>query len=141
MRQPSEAASLRRAFQRVTQALGPVREADVTLDLIRDLKAEAPETGDALRAISRELEVERQHRHQRMVAELDDVDFEQLVERIGAAMHERARNPDDSATVQAAVSAGLAIRAARRTRQLRAQPLRVPAPCMRPNRFTPCASR
>jgi len=110
---------LRRAFQRVTRALGPVREADVTLDLIRDLKAEAPETGDALRAISRELEVERQHRHQRMVAELDDVDFEQLVERIGAAMHEGPEDPDDSATAQAAVSAGLAIRAARRTRQLR----------------------
>jgi CHAD domain-containing protein len=110
---------LRRAFRRVTQALGPVRETDVTLDLVRDLKAEAPETSDALVAVTRELHAERQHRHERMIAELDDVDFEQLVERIGAAMHEVPEDLDDSATVQAAVSAGLAIRAARRTRQLR----------------------
>jgi len=110
---------LRRAFRRVTQALGPVREADVTLDLVRGLTEEAPETGDALHAVSRELESERQRRHEHMVAELDDVDFEQLVERIGTAMHDGPDDPDDSPTVQAAVSAGLAIRAARRTRQLR----------------------
>jgi CHAD domain-containing protein len=55
-----------------------------------------------------------------MLAELDDVDFETLVERIGLAMHEGPQDVDGGPAFHTAMTATLVIRAARRTRQLRA---------------------
>jgi CHAD domain-containing protein len=63
--------------------------------------------------------VERRDRRDRMLAALDSVDFESLVDRIERAMHGGPDDPEDDRALHSAMMSALAIRVARRSRDLR----------------------
>ena len=78
---------LRARVERITRVLGPVRELDVTLALIDELRAGEDTASDALDHLRREVQAERRARYDRMVGKLDDVDVKRLhsrAERLGA---------------------------------------------------------
>lgn len=128
-----KARKLRRAFQQVTRALGPVRETDVTLARLHDLMEAHPESVDALEHVRRDLETERHQRREHMLGALESMDFESLVDRIDTVMHAGPPDPEDTRALDSGVAAALAVRVARRVRKLRrsveaAGPLYAPEP-------------
>lgn len=114
-----KAARLRRSFRRVTRALGPVRELDVTLGLLDEGLQGDEAAIEALAGFRRSLEADRASRRVHMLAQLDAIDFEVLVERIEHLMDERADETEEAHTLPAAIAGTLGVRVARRVRGLR----------------------
>jgi len=111
-------ARLRRSFRRVTRALGPLREVDVTLGLLEDVTRDDLGATAALEGLQRDLEAERGSRRDEMLARLDTIDFESLVERIERLMEARADESDEARALPAAIDGTLGVRVARRVRAL-----------------------
>jgi CHAD domain-containing protein len=110
-------ARLRRAFRRVTRALGPLREIDVTLNLLDQLAAPSA-AGVVLDDLHHRLEQERGARRDDMLSRLDAIDFESLVGRIERLMDDRADESDEARALPAAIEGTLGLRVARRVRAL-----------------------
>jgi CHAD domain-containing protein len=72
---PGRSARLRRSFRRVTRALGPLREMDVTLHLLDDVTSGEEHASPVLVQLRERLEREREVRRQQMLARLDTIDF------------------------------------------------------------------
>jgi CHAD domain-containing protein len=111
-------ARLRRSFRRVTRALGPLREIDVTLQLLDEVGRSDARTAAVLAELHRRLERERGVRRDQMMARLDQIDFESLVDRIERLMDERADESDEARALPAAIEGTLGLRIARRVRAL-----------------------
>lgn len=106
-----------RGFRHITRALGPVRELDVVLTLTADLQAAHPRLAPALDLVRRDVEDDRRHRRERMLAGLDALDFERLVERLGDAV-ERVGAAGEAEGLGHAPATVLTARVARRVRTL-----------------------
>lgn len=124
-----------RALRRVTRALGPVRELDVTLGLIAAETASHAGVVDALEPVRLRVVEERQRRGAELVEQLQAIDVEKLAYRITSALEpdDHGMAAEDSAAVARAV---LAIRVSRRARELgaatrEAGPLYAPEPLHR----------
>jgi CHAD domain-containing protein len=115
---PGRAARLRRSFRRVTRALGPLREIDVTLQLLDDVAASEEQASPVLDQLRERLERERDVRRQQMLTKLDTIDFESLVSRIERLMDDRADESDEARALPAAIAGTLGLRVARRVRTL-----------------------
>jgi CHAD domain-containing protein len=111
-------ARLRRAFRRVTRALGPLREVDVTLQLLDEVAAGDERAAPVLAQLRERLEREREVRRQQMLTSLDTIDFEALVSRIERLMDDRADEADEARALPAAIAGTLGLRVARRVRVL-----------------------
>jgi CHAD domain-containing protein len=109
---------LRRSFRRVTRALGPLREIDVSLQLLDEVTREDARVATALGGLHHLLEKERGVRRQEMLTRLDQIDFESLVGRIERLMDERADESDEARALSAAIEGTLGLRIARRVRAL-----------------------
>jgi CHAD domain-containing protein len=86
---PKKRRKLRTRIESVTRALGPVRELDVSIRLIEELAAEAPETASALERLRLDLQTERQAQHEEMLERLEDLDLQRLrsrAERLAAGV-------------------------------------------------------
>ena len=77
-----KAKRLPRGFRRVTRALGPVRELDVTLGVLDERGRTVPDETGSLRAFAAVLHAERDRRQQEMLGRLENVDAERLVARL-----------------------------------------------------------
>jgi CHAD domain-containing protein len=115
---PGRSARLRRSFRRVTRALGPLREMDVTLHLLDDVTSGEEHASPVLVQLRERLEREREVRRQQMLARLDTIDFESLVSRIERLMDDRADETDEARALPAAIAGTLGLRVARRVRAL-----------------------
>jgi CHAD domain-containing protein len=111
---PRRSRKLVGAFRRVTRALGPVRELDVTLALAAGLQSAHPAHAEGLELLRQDLETERQLRRQRMLATLEGLDLDRHVEKV-----ERALRPRTDRREGHAAATALAARLARRGRSLR----------------------
>jgi CHAD domain-containing protein len=113
---PGRAARLRRSFRRVTRALGPLREIDVTLQLLDQAAPDDADAGPVIQELQQRLEREREARREQMLARLDAIDFESLVGRIERLMDDRADETDEARALPAAIAGTLGLRIARRVR-------------------------
>ena len=111
-------ATLRRSFRRVTRALGPLREIDVTLHLLGEVTRGDERSGEALSDLHHRLVAERGVRRDEMLARLDEIDFESLVGRIERLMDARADESDEARALPTAIEGTLGLRVARRVRAL-----------------------
>jgi CHAD domain-containing protein len=111
-------ARLRRSFRRVTRALGPLRELDVTRRVLDEWMLEDPAIAPVVSGLARRLDEQRPERRDEMLARLDEVDFESLVTRIERLMDERADESDEARALPDAIEGTLGIRVARRGRAL-----------------------
>jgi CHAD domain-containing protein len=82
---------LRTRVERVTRALGPVRETDVSLALIDELAT--PDTVLGWDVVRQRLQIERRRRHQRLVSKLEDFDARRVQTRT-ARLIVREPEPD-----------------------------------------------
>ena len=105
---------LRRQVRRLTRALGPVREMDVTLGLLGAVTLSHPEGEASLEAVRQLLEFERQARWERMVERLDKFDTGEFAERLDRGL--AAWPPGQSERITR--HGLLAVRIARRTKAL-----------------------
>jgi len=130
---PKKLKRLTRSFRRVTRALGPIRELDVTLRVLDEAAAAHRTATDIIGVVARDLEFERDRRRQELAACLEHVEANELVSRI-----------EDAAAIGAARDSGarsetravLAVRVVRRVRRLEqavaaAGPLYAPEPLHR----------
>ena len=104
---------LRARVARLTKALGPIRELDVTLGLIDELAEAEPSLVGALHPLRNELEHERRIEYARMRARLDAVDVRKVETRTRRLL-ERERDEADEVQARAA----LVVRLARRVEAL-----------------------
>lgn len=107
---------LARGFRRVTRALGPVRELDVTLGVLETTAAECPEAAASLLVLANDLQVERDERRQEMLGSLEHVDTDRLVSKVAARVGRDAGRPGGA--TQSVSRAVLAVRVVRRVRKL-----------------------
>ena len=104
-----------RRVRRITRALGPVRELDVTLALIAELSAAGTVPARALSRVKAAVTAERQARRGKMLEEVTPLRLESLRKRLA-----QAAIPADPATTPAADELAQAIqRAGARARRLR----------------------
>jgi CHAD domain-containing protein len=109
----TKAGKAQRKIRRVTQALGTVRELDVTLHLIDEL-AERPAVPQSALGEVRALVIEeREERRKTMLARLKEVNTDKLARRLQSVRH-ALQHP----TPKHAWRAALALRIARRARRL-----------------------
>jgi CHAD domain-containing protein len=116
---PKQVRRIRRTVQRITRALGPLREIDVTLGLIAAEAEVHPDAAGALDDLRRQVVEERRRREAHLIDRLQAIDIEKLAYRVTAALEPDPHETQDGnpAVVARAV---LAVRAARRARQLSA---------------------
>jgi len=107
-------ARLRRRYRKLTRALGPVRELDVTLGLLEPLRS--PATADALSWLEQELARERARRFKGLAEALDHVRIRKLAER-ALALAETGAGAQRIAALRSARRLGR--RVERRARALR----------------------
>jgi CHAD domain-containing protein len=105
---------LRKEMRRLTRALGPVREMDVTLGLLGAVTLGHPEGEASLEAVRQLLEFERQARWERMVERIDRFDAGSFGERLEQLAASRPVGDAERITRQGL----LAVRIARRTKAL-----------------------
>jgi CHAD domain-containing protein len=100
--------------QRVTRALGPVRELDVSLGVISELAAEHLDADGGLTVLRQHLEAARQAHRERLVGKLEDYDVRRLAARVQRLLPKgrRAAPPDVHAL------AVLVVRLTRRAEEL-----------------------
>jgi CHAD domain-containing protein len=100
--------------QRVTRALGPVRELDVSLGVISELAAEHLDADGGLTVLRQHLEVQRQAYRERLVGKLEDYDVRRLTSRAERLLTKgrRVAQPDVNAL------AVLMVRLTRRAEEL-----------------------
>src|SRR3954470_20725987 len=111
--QHSKAGKARRKVRKLTEALGTVRELDVTLHMIDEL-AERPATPrPALADVRAQVIEERERRRTVMLKRLDEVDSAKLARRLLAVRRAVAAAPNSLGWRSA-----LAVRIARRARRL-----------------------
>ena len=110
------ARRLERTTRRLTRALGPVRELDVTIGIVDTLEADRALTRAAASALRQALGAERQRLRTALGREIERVDLPKVKKKILAAAHDRSRpnRSDTQARLDAAVK-----RAARRADRLR----------------------
>jgi len=95
---PAGKRPLRKAERRVrdlTRLLGPVRELDVSLELLAELKV-PPAAGPALPALRALVAAERQHRRKRLASTLDDKAARATVRAVRAVIERIGTAPDSS---------------------------------------------
>jgi CHAD domain-containing protein len=125
---------LARGFRRVTRALGPVRELDVTAGVLDPVALAHPQQASSLQVVMRELQVERERRRQEMLGAIEQARTDRLI-----ALLRDVADPDILQPVaigQSVSRAVLAVRIVRRVRDLQqaveaAGPLYAPAPLHR----------
>jgi CHAD domain-containing protein len=125
---------LARGFRRVTRALGPVRELDVTAGVLDEVALAHPQQASSLQVVTRELQVERERRRQEMLGAVEHARTDRLI-----ALLRDVADADDLQPVavrQSVSRAVLAVRIVRRVRGLQqaveaAGPLYAPAPLHR----------
>jgi len=107
---------LARRFRRITRALGPVREIDVTLGVLDATAARFPDAAASLQVVAQHLRAERTERQQDMRGRLEHVEADRLIARLEvmAGMAD-AQPPVVAHAVSRAV---LAVRIVRRVRGL-----------------------
>jgi CHAD domain-containing protein len=107
---------LLRDFRRITRALGPVRELDVTLGVVAEAAAADPDASASLRVVVRALETDRDERRQQMLGRVEHIDAEAVAARVLALSDSRSHPaPAFAEPVSRAV---LAVRIVRRVRAL-----------------------
>jgi CHAD domain-containing protein len=111
-----KASRLARGFGRITRALGPVREIDVTLAVLETAQAKFPDAAASLQAVASDLHAERSRRRQEMLGRLEHIDSDRLVARLDALAGTTADQPP--VVVQSVSRAVLAVRIVRRVRKL-----------------------
>ena len=125
---------LARGFRRVTRALGPVRELDVTAGVLQDVTLAHPEQASSLQVVTRELHAERERRRQEMLGALEHARTDRLIARLHDAANFVVMEP--MGVGHSVSRAVLAVRVVRRVRDLQraveaAGPLYAPAPLHR----------
>jgi CHAD domain-containing protein len=125
---------LARGFRRVTRALGPVRELDVTAGVLEEVAVVHPEQAASLQVVTRELHLERERRRQEMLGALEHARTDRLIARVHDVADPDLMQP--AAAGQSVSRAVLAVRVVRRVRDLQqaveaAGPLYAPAPLHR----------
>ena len=113
--QHTRSGKARRKVRRLTQALGTVRELDVTLHLIDELADRAGVPRAALAEVRAHVMEEREQRRAVMLERLDEVDHEKLARRL-LAVRDALAAPAPGHNWRSA----LALRIARRGRRLEA---------------------
>jgi CHAD domain-containing protein len=110
-----KANRLARGFRRITRALGPVREVDVTIAALEAATAQFPDAAASLQAVAVQLHADRDRRRDEMLGRLENIDADRLVARVDAF----AGTATQPAAVAHSVSrAVLAVRMVRRSRDL-----------------------
>ena len=107
-----EADELRKEFRTITAALGPVRELDVSRRMLRDVADESSWPADAVDRVEQDGIKRRSEAQDQLFKALDAGDARMLVARVRAL----ARDVKDMSA--AALSAAIATRYARRSREL-----------------------
>ena len=110
---------LERRMRRLTRALGPVRELDVALETLEELRADGAVQNASIARLRQEIRLERERVHAHMRSEVSHVDIERLRRKLVAAARKhqprqaraRARDPKRIARGRT--------RAARRAERLR----------------------
>jgi CHAD domain-containing protein len=110
-----KAKRLARGFRRITRALGPVRELDVTLGVLDTTAAQFPDAAVSLQVVARELRGDRERLRQEMLGRLEHVDADRLIAKLDAIAGEPAGAPTGEQSVSRAV---VAVRIVRRVRDL-----------------------
>jgi CHAD domain-containing protein len=111
-----KAKRLARGFRRITAALGPVREADVTLNVLEATAGRVPEAAASLQRVAQDLLAERDRRRLEMLGRLENVDAERLVTTLDTIAAMTAAQPP--VVAQSVSRAVLAVRIVRRVRNL-----------------------
>lgn len=111
-----KAKRLARGFRRITRALGPVRELDVTLGVLEAAAERFPDETGSLRAFAEVLHAERDRRQQEMLGRLENVDAERLVASLDSIAGMAPLQPP--VVAQSVSRAVLAVRIVRRVRKL-----------------------
>ena len=89
---------LSRTIRRLTRALGPVRELDVTLGIVESLEAQRELPRAAAAALRQAILEERRGLHAALVDEIDRADLRKLRKKIGAALQANPSRAVDTAT-------------------------------------------
>jgi CHAD domain-containing protein len=92
---PKRVRRATREVRRITQALGPVRELDVTLQLLADLQASRPDLGAAVRLVRRAVAMERRLRRQAMIDALTPEAVAKVIRTVRALGARLDRAEDD----------------------------------------------
>jgi CHAD domain-containing protein len=82
-----KAARVARLVRRITQVLGPARDLDVAVEMLRDLEDEGKVSHAAASALRSAIEGERARLRSELEHELEGVDFDKLRKRAAAATH------------------------------------------------------
>src|SRR5436190_4103896 len=94
--------------RRITRALGPVRELDVTLSLLAELEGKGAAPKGAIARVRRAVVEERQKRRHAMLAEIKPSRLEKLRKRlVRVAAPERRREPTRTAIHEAEAKGAL----------------------------------
>jgi CHAD domain-containing protein len=104
---------LRTRVERVTRALGPVREIDVSIALVKELSR--PETAVAWDAVHQQLQAERRKQYARVPAKLEGLDVRRFQARVLRLME---RAPDDTPEQRLPGTAVLLLRLTKRVQEL-----------------------
>jgi len=92
--------------RRITRALGPVRELDVTLSLLAELEGKATAPQHAIARVRAAVLQERQKRRRAMLAEMTPTRLEKLRKRlVEVAAPESRTQPSRNALIEAAIQA------------------------------------
>jgi CHAD domain-containing protein len=110
-----KAKRLARGFRRITRALGPVREMDVTLGVLDTTTTEFPDAAASLQVVARELRSERERLRQEMLGRLEHVDADRLMAKLDAVAGE---SHDPALGEQSVSRAVVAVHIVRRVRDL-----------------------
>jgi CHAD domain-containing protein len=110
-----KAKRLARGFRRITRALGPVREIDVTLGVLATAAAQFPDAAGSLHAVAGHLHAERDRLREEMLGRLENVDADRLVARVDASA---SMTTQPAAVAHSVGRAVLAVRMVRRARNL-----------------------
>jgi CHAD domain-containing protein len=111
-----KAERLGRRFRRITGALGPVRELDVTLGVLETTAAQLPERAASLHRVAQALQAERDRHQQEMLGRLENVDVDRLVRQLDTLAGVTGVQPP--VVAQSVSRAVLAVRVVRRVRNL-----------------------
>lgn len=93
---PKRVRRATREVRRITQALGPVRELDVTLQLLNELQASRPDLAAAVRLVRRTVAVERRLRRGALTDALSPEVVEHAIATVRTIAAHLARLEDDA---------------------------------------------
>jgi CHAD domain-containing protein len=111
---------LGRDLRKLTRALGPVRELDVSLALVIRLLHDQPALDTALEMLRQHLMVLRERRRARLLRQVDTLDVESITARFDALARSRGRAGRAGTPRTAVVAEQVRTRIARRAERLRA---------------------